>query len=54
MLKKLLHELKEFKIPSILASSFMVGEVILELLLPYLMSYATGCYYTLLHESILH
>ncbi|HIY56611.1 MAG TPA: ABC transporter ATP-binding protein/permease [Candidatus Tetragenococcus pullicola] len=39
MLKKLLHELKEFKIPSILASSFMVGEVILELLLPYLMSF---------------
>src|SRR5699024_1315747 len=39
MLKRLLQELKEFKIPSILASSFMVGEVILELLLPYLMSF---------------
>lgn len=39
MLKRLLQELKEFKLPSILASLFMVGEVVMELLLPYLMSY---------------
>lgn len=39
MLKRLLQELKEFKLPSILASLFMVGEVVMELLLPYLMSF---------------
>lgn len=39
MLKRLLQELKEFKLPSFLASFFMVGEVIMELTLPFLMSF---------------
>ena len=39
MVKRLLLEVKEFKKASILAPVFMVGEVLLEISLPFLMSY---------------
>lgn len=39
MISRLLQELKEFKLPSILAAVFMAGEVFMELLLPFLMSF---------------
>lgn len=39
MLKRLLQELKEFKLPSFLASFFVIGEVVMELTLPFLMSF---------------
>lgn len=39
MIRRLLQEVKEFKKASILAPVFMVGEVLLEISLPFLMSY---------------
>lgn len=39
MIKRLLKEIKAYKVPSILAPLFMVGEVITELMLPFLMSF---------------
>lgn len=39
MIKKILQEVKEFKKASILAPAFMVGEVVLEILLPFLMAF---------------
>ena len=38
-MKRLLAELKEYKAPSIKAPLFMIGEVGLELSLPFLMAY---------------
>lgn len=39
MLKRLAGQVKEYKIPSILSSTFMVGEVIFEILIPFMMTY---------------
>ena len=39
MIKRLLQEVKEFKKASLAAPLFMVGEVLLEISLPFLMSY---------------
>ncbi len=39
MLKRLLQEVKEFKKASLAAPLFMVGEVLLEISLPFFMSY---------------
>lgn len=39
MIRKLLSEVKEFKTASILAPMFMAGEVIMELMLPFLMAF---------------
>ncbi len=39
MIRRLLKEVKEFKKASILAPLFMVGEVITELMLPFLMAF---------------
>lgn len=39
MIKRILKEVKEFKKTSLLAPTFMVGEVILEILLPFLMAF---------------
>lgn len=39
MIKRMLQELKEYKRPSLQASAFMIGEVVLELMLPFLMSF---------------
>lgn len=39
MIKRILQEVKEFKKPSLLAPTFMVGEVVLEILLPFLMAF---------------
>ena len=38
MIKRLMQEIREYKGASIAAPLFMVGEVILELSLPYIMS----------------
>ncbi len=38
MLKRLLQEVKEYKRPSILTPVFMIGEVIFEMIVPYLMA----------------
>ncbi|NMB30882.1 MAG: ABC transporter ATP-binding protein, partial [Clostridiales bacterium] len=39
MIRRLLQEVKEFKMASILTPIFMVGEVVLELMLPFLMAF---------------
>ena len=39
MIRRLLQEVKEFKKPSILAPIFMSGEVVMELMLPFLMAF---------------
>lgn len=39
MIKRILQEVKEFKKASLLAPTFMVGEVVLEILLPFLMAF---------------
>ena len=39
MIKRLLQEVKQYKKSSILAPLFMVGEVTMELMLPFLMSF---------------
>lgn len=39
MIKRLLKEVKQYKKASLLAPAFMVGEVIMELMLPFLMSF---------------
>ena len=39
MIKRLLQEVKQYKKSSLLAPLFMVGEVTLELMLPFLMSF---------------
>ncbi len=38
MLKRLLQEVKEYKLPSLLTPVFMIGEVIFEMIVPYLMA----------------
>ena len=38
MIKRILQEVKEYKKSSFLAPAFMVGEVVLEISLPFLMS----------------
>ena len=38
MLKELAKSIREYKLPSLLAPLFVMGEVILEVILPYLMS----------------
>lgn len=39
MIKRILQEVKEFKKASLLAPAFMVGEVVLEIVLPFLMAF---------------
>ena len=39
MIKKLLVEVKEYKTASLLAPLFMVGEVVMELMLPFFMGF---------------
>ena len=39
MIKRILKEVKEYKLASFLAPLFMVGEVLLEIALPFLMSF---------------
>lgn len=39
MIKRILQEVKEFKKASLLAPAFMVGEVVLEMVLPFLMAF---------------
>lgn len=39
MIQRLLKEVKEYKRASFLAPMFMVGEVVMELMLPFLMSF---------------
>ena len=40
MIKRILKEVKEYKLASFLAPLFMVGEVLLEIALPFLMSFS--------------
>ena len=39
MIQRLLQEVKEYKKASLLAPALMVGEVVMELMLPFLMSF---------------